>query len=111
MAAIGWGPGKLFRLVMIESVWLALVGLALAALLTIGPYRYLARNGIDVSRMVGSGSTEIAGVAMSSILKVGIFPENVALIALAALFATLLSGLYPAWRAGRVDPVETIRLV
>ncbi len=40
-----------------------------------------------------------------------IFPENLLMIASAALLATLLSGLYPAWKAGRVVPVESIRLV
>jgi ABC-type lipoprotein release transport system permease subunit len=48
---------------------------------------------------------------MSSVLKVGIFPENAVLIGAAALLATLLAGIYPAWKAGRVAPVETIRLV
>ena len=32
-------------------------------------------------------------------------------LALAVLAATLLSGLYPAWRAGRVEPVDSIKLV
>jgi ABC-type lipoprotein release transport system permease subunit len=42
---------------------------------------------------------------------VGIFPENLALIVFAVLAATLLSGVYPAWKAGRVEPVESSRLV
>jgi ABC-type lipoprotein release transport system permease subunit len=44
-------------------------------------------------------------------MRVGIFPEHAALIAVAVFIATMLSGLYPAWRAGRVEPVETIKLV
>ena len=48
---------------------------------------------------------------MSSILQFGIHGESVTLIGVAALAAILLSGVYPAWRAGRADPVETIRLV
>jgi ABC-type lipoprotein release transport system permease subunit len=30
---------------------------------------------------------------------------------IAAVLATLASGLYPAWSAGRVAPVESIRVV
>ena len=54
---------------------------------------------------------EVAGVAVSPVMYVDIFPENLLLIASAVLLATLLSGLYPAWKAGRVAPVESIRLV
>jgi ABC-type lipoprotein release transport system permease subunit len=54
---------------------------------------------------------DVAGVAMSTTLKVGIFPESVIIIAIAALVATLLAGLYPAWRASTVEPVEAIKLV
>ena len=42
---------------------------------------------------------------------VGIYPENAAAIAAVVVLATLVSGLYPAWRASRVVPVESIKLV
>ncbi len=48
---------------------------------------------------------------MSTVLKVGIFPESVAMICIAAVIATLLAGIYPAWRASTVEPVEAIKLV
>jgi ABC-type lipoprotein release transport system permease subunit len=87
------------------------VGLLFAALLTAWPYYFLATTGIDMSAMIGEGSAEVAGVAIAPIIKAGIYPENFVYISLAALGATLLSGLYPAWKAGRIEPVESIRLV
>lgn len=111
MIAIGFSPGKLFRLVMTESLWLAIVGLVAAAVVTAGPYLYLASTGLDWSALVGNGNTEIAGVALSTRIRVGIYPENAAVIAFGAVLATLLSGLYPAWKAGHVQPVESIKLV
>ena len=111
MLAIGYSPGDIRALVMIESLWMGLVGLVVGFLLTLGPYLYLHAHGLDMSAMVGKGGTEVAGVGVSSIFKVEIFPGNAVLIAVAALVATLAAGVYPAWRAGRVAPVETIRLV
>jgi ABC-type lipoprotein release transport system permease subunit len=110
MRAIGWSQAQIFGLVMFESIWLALVGLALAAVVTAGPYWYLSEVGIDLAAM-GVAGTEVAGVAMTDVMRVGIFPENAVMIAVAAMLATLLSGVYPAWSAGRVVPVEAIRLV
>ena len=111
MLAVGFSPGQLFGLIMLESAWLAVIGLAAAAAVTIGPYLYLASTGIDISAMIPADQVEIAGVGMSTTLRVGIYGKNVALIGVSALAAILLSGVYPAWRAGRTDPVETIRLV
>jgi ABC-type lipoprotein release transport system permease subunit len=111
MMAIGFSPGSLFRLVMLESLWLGLVGLAAGAALTVGPYLYLSATGIDMTAMIGGEGAEVAGVAVSPVIRVGIFPEHVAWIAVAVFIATMLSGLYPAWRAGRVVPVETIKIV
>jgi ABC-type lipoprotein release transport system permease subunit len=111
MMAIGFSPGRLFRLVMWESLWLGLVGLVEAGIVTAWPYYHLNTSGIDFSAMVGEGGSEVAGVAIEPIMYVGIFPEHAVAIALAALAATLFSGLYPAWRAGRVVPVESIKLV
>jgi len=111
MMAIGFSPAKLFGLVMTESVWLAVVGLAAAFFVTIGPYSYLASHGIDYSRWVAGSQVEIAGVGLSTTIRIGIFPESLAVIVVAAFIATILSGLYPAWKAGHVEPVETIKLV
>ena len=111
MLAVGFSPSKLFQLVMIESAWLAVVGLAGAALITIGPYLYLASTGIDISAVIPADQMEIAGVGMSTTMKVGIFGESLTLIGVSALAAILLSGVYPAWKAGHNNPVETIRLV
>ena len=111
MLAVGFSPGLLFRLIMLESAWLAVIGLAAAAAVTVGPYLYLASTGIDMSGMIPADQMEVAGVGMSTTLRVGIYGESVTLIGVSALVAILLSGVYPAWRAGQADPVETIRLV
>jgi ABC-type lipoprotein release transport system permease subunit len=111
MLAIGFSPGMLFSLVMLESLWLGLVGLVAAAFVTAGPYYYLATTGVDISAQLGISGSEVAGVALASVMRADIYPENALAIASAALLATLLSGLYPAWQAGRVEPVESIRLV
>jgi ABC-type lipoprotein release transport system permease subunit len=110
MMAIGFSPAGLFGLIMYESLWLGLVGLVTATLLTAGPYYYLATTGLDFSGMIG-GNAEVAGIAVSPIMSVHLYPENLLAIAVAVLAATVASGLYPAWQAGRVVPVESIRLV
>jgi ABC-type lipoprotein release transport system permease subunit len=111
MMAIGFAPATLFSLVMCESLWLGLTGLLLAIGVTAGPYYYLATTGFDAAALIGNGGGEVAGVAISTVMHVDIYPENALMIAAAVLLATLLSGVYPAWRAGRVVPVESIRLV
>jgi ABC-type lipoprotein release transport system permease subunit len=103
-------PRQLFGLVMWESTWLALVGLLGSVLVIAGPYYYLSTEGIDYSALVGDGA-EVAGVAMAPILYVRIHPGNAMIIAAVVLLATLAAGLYPAWRAGRANPADAIRLV
>ncbi len=66
MMAIGFSPARLFGLVMCESLWLGLVGLVLAAVVTAGPYYYMATAGIDLTAQMGGAGSEVAGVAVST---------------------------------------------
>jgi ABC-type lipoprotein release transport system permease subunit len=111
LTAIGWSPGRLFGLLMLESAWLGLLGLVGAAAVTALPYWYLATTGIDLSSLLAGNAMDVAGIAMPSTFRVGIYLDHLVVIAVAAFLATLAAGLYPAWRAGSVDPIETIRLV
>jgi ABC-type lipoprotein release transport system permease subunit len=111
MLAIGYSSRDIHALVMLESLWLGLVGLVVGVILTAGPYLWLHAHGIDMTAMIGKGNVELAGIAISPVFKVEIFPGNAVFIAVAALVATLAAGIYPAWKAGRIAPVETIRLV
>ena len=113
MRAIGYSSGQLFRLVMWESTWLALVGMVVGTAFTLPVYIPLSRHGLDMTEMYKSGdqAVEVAGVGFDMILRVGIFPEHVVAIAVCVLIATLAAGLYPAWKVGRIQPVESINLV
>ncbi|MCO4773382.1 MAG: ABC transporter permease [Deltaproteobacteria bacterium] len=114
MLAIGWSPGQVFKLVMWESTWLALVGLGLTGLVSYFPYKSLSENGIDMTSVYAaqdSGAVEISGVGFDMTLHVGLYPESLVVILVCIVLATLSAGLYPAWRAGRVAPVDSIKLV
>ena len=91
--------------------WTGGGGLLAGIVLTLGPYYYLATTGMDLTQMYGDDGVQAAGVTMDPILYVSLYPPHAAVIAGAILFATLAAGLYPALRAGRVEPVEVIRIV
>lgn len=110
MSALGFSSRQLFTLVMWESFWLATCGLALGVAATAYPYYYLSTTGLDISEMV-TEQVEVVGVAVEPILHVELYGPHAALIAAAIVLATMSAGLYPALRAGRVAPVDTIRIV
>lgn len=109
--AIGFKGCNIFLLVVFESVFLALLGIFLAAVVTIGPYYYLNTVGIDFASLAANGeSIEINGIGMATTIYVGIYVNKAVIIILITIGATLLSGLYPAYRASSVEPVKSIRV-
>jgi ABC-type lipoprotein release transport system permease subunit len=114
MVAVGYSPGQIFGLVMAESSIFAVLGLTLSAAFTAPLYLYLNKNGLDMTatyREMGMTSMDISGIGFDPVMPFGVFPENMIAIAAAMVLATMLAGLYPAWKAGRVEPVESINLV
>jgi ABC-type lipoprotein release transport system permease subunit len=110
LAAIGFSSIQLFGLVLWESFWLGVCGIVAGVLLTAGPYYYLSTTGIDTTQLYEQGA-QISGISMDPILYVQLYPSHGWIIAGAIVAATMAAGVYPAIKAGRVSPVETIRIV
>jgi len=110
MMAVGMSPGTLFRLVMVESFWLAIVGLLLGIIITAPWYYFLYTTGIDFSGAFGNDFS-YGGVLVDPVFKARLFKESVMAILGTVFMLALLAGLYPAWRAGRIPPVESLKTI
>ena len=108
MLAIGSSPRFLFRLVLMESFFIGLLGLALGVIINLPFYIYLSRWGYDFSWLLPP-DYEANRVPIEPVMKVVYYFSDVAGIAAAIFVLTLLAGLYPAWKASRIPPVESIR--
>lgn len=108
MMAIGMAPVTLFRLILLESLYLALLGLVLGVIITAPWFWYLAVIGIDFSGAMG-GDYSAGGVLIDPVMKARLYRESIIAILTGIFSLTLLSGLYPAWKAGRIPPVESLK--
>ena len=110
MMAIGMSPRKLFRLVIIESFYIGLIGLVIGIAITIPVHYYFATVGIDIGGYIEEGA-DISGVLLDPLLKMRFYWESAAVILFAVFALTLAAGLYPAYKAGRVPPVESLKTI
>jgi len=108
MMAIGMSPKILFQLVLIESVWMAMIGLFVGIIMTTPWYLYLYNIGLDLSASVGDDYSA-GGVLVDPIFRIKLYRESAIAILGGVFSLTLFSGLYPAWRAMRIPPVESLR--
>jgi len=106
LTALGMNHGKVFRLVLTETILLTLVGVPLGFLSTLLMVNYFSGVGIDISSFSGEAMT---GYGFSSI----IYPEFpwrtipgvMAIVAGTALF----SSVFPSIRAIRLQPADALR--
>ncbi|MFT7414195.1 MAG: ABC-type lipoprotein release transport system permease subunit [Methylophagaceae bacterium] len=108
MMALGMSPRNLFLLVMIESFWLAILGLIIGVIVTIPWYVFMTGTGIDLSAAYGEGFS-FGGVLLDPVFKIRLFKESIIAILIGLFGLALLAGAYPAWRAGRIAPIESLK--
>ncbi len=108
MMAVGMSARNLFVLVMLESFWLALLGLIIGVIVTTPWFLFMSQTGLDLTAAYGDGFS-FGGVLLDPIFKIRLFKESIIAILIGLFSLALLSGAYPAWQAGRVAPVESLK--
>lgn len=110
MLAIGMSPWQVIKLIMIESILIGILGLIMGIVITTPWFIYMSEIGINLSKQIGDDYSA-AGVIVDPVLKFRLFKESAYFI-LAVIFSlTLLAGIYPAFKAGRIPPVESLKTI
>jgi ABC-type lipoprotein release transport system permease subunit len=103
MQALGMRPGLILTQVLLESLFLLLLGLVagnLVAWLTIVPLQ----DGIDVSAV--AEGMEMMG--MGTVLYPALAVQDMLMATAVVVILGLLASLLPAWRAARLDPIRAL---
>ena len=108
LASLGLRPMRVIGLVLAESSLLALISAGSGFLLGMLGHYYLATQGLLMEVKEGQGFV-INGVALDPIVRGNLTPEAVWAPILAVIFVSVVGGLWPAWRASRLDPVIALK--
>jgi ABC-type lipoprotein release transport system permease subunit len=106
LMAVGMGKLRVFGMIMLETLYLALVGGPLGVLLAWITITWTSHTGIS---LIGFGEAGAAVYGMSAVVYPSIQPGYYLEISIMVLITAGLSALYPALRALRLRPVEAIR--
>ena len=104
--ALGLKPAALFRMIYLESMMLAGVGLAIGLLLSVPLLAWLHGVEIPLSGDIAK-STEIW--AIEPVMTFKLTPMNPIGSTITIVFVALLAALYPALKASRARPVDALR--
>jgi ABC-type lipoprotein release transport system permease subunit len=105
LMAIGTTRQQIALLIVVEAGAIGAIGIALGTVLGLTIIQITGMIGIDLSILLGSTSRFYVDPLIYPQLKL----DHLGVTASAILFASLISGIYPAWRASLLQPVEAIR--
>ena len=107
MLALGARPGRIGALVMLESIWLTLIGLVVGVAIGTAVVVYFHIHGFSYP-----GMEELAAYYnLPAVIKLTLSPLSLTLGPALIFFVTIAAALYPAFRIRLLKPVDAMRAV
>jgi len=103
LTALGTRPRKVMGMIVLESLFIGLVSLAVGAVVALVVIKLMPP--LDMSM----GESDLGGVTLPDKVKIAFAPLAATMSFLTVAFTCFVGGLYPAWRASRMSPVDAMR--
>jgi ABC-type lipoprotein release transport system permease subunit len=111
LLALGTGPGRVVRMIMVEAIVLGLVGATLGTIVGAGIVAITHETGVDYASLTGGGPSEIsfAGLSWSLRFYPRLVPSDVGRTIAAVIVTSVIASIWPAARAARLEPARALR--
>lgn len=107
LMAIGLNKRKIFLMVMLETFYLTLIGCPIGLLIGWLSVTLLGKIGINIAMF----SEGLASYGFNSMIYPSLENENYVIIGVMCLITSVLSAIYPAYKALKLNPSEAIRKI
>ena len=107
LMAIGMNRLRIFAMVMLETIWLALVGGPLGLLLGHATIRYFGTHGVNLSQY----SEALSRYGFSNVIYFQLDQKYYWPVLLMTIGVAVVSAVYPAIKAVRLEPTQAIRKI
>ena len=107
LMAIGLNKRKIFIMIMLETIYLTVIGSPIGLLVGWLTVTVLGKTGINISMF----SEGLASYGFSSMIYPALEHEKYLIIVTMCLITAVLSAIYPAYKALQLNPSEAIRKI
>jgi ABC-type lipoprotein release transport system permease subunit len=105
LTAIGMNKRKVFSMIMLESVFLSLIGAVIGMIISFILVRITGNTGINLAQ----AAEGLEALGYSSIIYPKISAGFFGIVTILIIITGILSSIYPAMKALKLNPVEAIR--
>ncbi len=105
--AIGITPGRLFQMILLEALWIGILGAVIGTLAGTAVVQWLHTTGLNLAFF----SEGLRALGVAAVVYPVLVPQQILNALVFVPLITVIGALYPAWKVYRLQPVEALRFV